>query len=150
MHHWRPEESWPRVDDEYLLQNLEEWLVPFIQNVSRRAELAKIETPVMIRIILPWELGQKLDSLAPERMEVPSGSMIKIIYRPDGSPPVVEVRLQEMFGLAETPAVNEGRTKGLLHLLSPGFKPVQVTQDLRSFWETTYHEVRKELRVRYP
>ncbi len=150
LHHWRPEESWPRVDDEYLLQNLEEWLVPFIQNVSRRAELAKLETPVMIRSILPWELGQKLDSLAPERMEVPSGSMIKIIYRPDGSPPVVEVRLQEMFGLAETPTVNDGRTKVLLHLLSPGFKPVQVTQDLRSFWETTYHEVRKELRVRYP
>ncbi|MCU0845244.1 MAG: ATP-dependent helicase HrpB, partial [Spirochaetes bacterium] len=68
----------------------------------------------------------------------------------DGRPPVMEVRLQEMFGLLETPSVNEGRVRILLHLLSPGYKPVQVTQDLKSFWQTTYHDVRKELRMRYP
>jgi ATP-dependent helicase HrpB len=76
--------------------------------------------------------------------------MIKINYSITGAAPVLEVRLQEMFGLLETPTVNEGRTKVMLHLLSPGYKPVQVTQDLKSFWQTAYHEVRKELRMRYP
>jgi ATP-dependent helicase HrpB len=76
--------------------------------------------------------------------------MIKLKYFSAGTPPVMEVRLQEVFGLLETPTVNEGRNKVLLHLLSPGFKPVQVTQDLKSFWQTAYHEVRKELRIRYP
>jgi ATP-dependent helicase HrpB len=76
--------------------------------------------------------------------------MIKLKYFATGAPPVMEVRLQEVFGLLETPTVNEGRNKVLMHLLSPGFKPVQVTQDLKSFWQTTYHEVRKELRMRYP
>ena len=76
--------------------------------------------------------------------------MIQINYVSDGSSPVMEVRLQEMFGLLETPEVNEGRIKVTLHLLSPGYKPVQVTQDLKSFWQTTYHEVRKALRMRYP
>lgn len=150
LHHWRKEEEWPPVDDEYLLAHLKDWLAPFIQDVSRRGELLKLDTPSMVRTLLPWDLSQKLDRLAPERIQVPSGSMIRVRYNSDGSSPVVEVRLQEMFGLAETPVVNEGRTKVLLHLLSPGFKPVQVTQDLRSFWETTYYEVRKELRMRYP
>lgn len=76
--------------------------------------------------------------------------MIQLNYFEDARSPVMEVRLQEMFGLSETPVINEGRTKVLLHLLSPGYKPVQVTQDLKSFWQTTYHEVRKELRMRYP
>jgi ATP-dependent helicase HrpB len=150
LYHWRKEEPWPPVDDTYLRTHLEDWLAPFIQNVSRRGELLKLDTPSMIRTLLPWALSQKLDILVPERIQVPSGSMIKVKYHADGRPPIVEVRLQEMFGLAETPAVNEGRTKVLLHLLSPGYKPVQVTQDLRSFWQTTYHEVRKELRMRYP
>ena len=83
-------------------------------------------------------------------MEVPSGSMIRLQYYMDGRPPVMEVRLQEVFGLLDTPAVNEGKNKIVLHLLSPGFKPVQVTQDLKSFWANTYAEVRKELRARYP
>jgi ATP-dependent helicase HrpB len=150
LHYWRTDEGWPYMNDDYLQAHLEDWLAPFLGNVSRKAELSKLDTPTMIRTLLPWQLSQKLDSLAPERIQVPSGSMIKVRYNPDGSPPVVEVRLQEMFGLTETPSVNEGRNKVLLHLLSPGYKPVQVTQDLRSFWQTTYHEVRKELRVRYP
>ena len=75
---------------------------------------------------------------------------IALRYFNDGQSPVMEVRLQEMFGLLETPTINQGRTKIMLHLLSPGYKPVQVTQDLKSFWQTTYHEVRKELRMRYP
>jgi ATP-dependent helicase HrpB len=100
--------------------------------------------------ILPWEMNAKLDQLAPEKLKVPSGSMIKLQYDEQGNTPIMEVRLQEMFGLLETPAINEGRTKVMLHLLSPGYKPVQVTQDLKSFWQTIYHEVRSELRRRYP
>ena len=79
-----------------------------------------------------------------------SDSIIKVNYSPDASAPTMEVRLQEVFGMLETPKVNDGRTKIVMHLLSPGFKPVQVTQDLRSFWQNTYAEVRKELRTRYP
>jgi ATP-dependent helicase HrpB len=100
--------------------------------------------------ILPWEMNAKLDQLAPEKLKVPSGSMIKLQYDEQGNTPIMEVRLQEMFGLLDTPAINEGRTKVMLHLLSPGYKPVQVTQDLKSFWQTMYHEVRSELRRRYP
>ena len=97
-----------------------------------------------------WELQRKLDVLAPARIEVPTCSMIKVQYSQDGGSPVMEVRLQELFGLLDTPTANEGRNKILLHLLSPGYKPVQVTQDLKSFWKNTYHEVRSELRRRYP
>lgn len=147
---WRPADSWPLLIDEYLLETLEDWLTPFLNNITKESELNKLDMYAILMSILPWELQQSIDKLTPVRIEVPSGSMIKINYNKAGSAPVVEVRLQEMFGLAETPTVNEGRTKVLLHLLSPGFKPVQVTQDLRSFWETAYHEVRKELRMRYP
>ncbi|HET6991345.1 MAG TPA: ATP-dependent helicase C-terminal domain-containing protein, partial [Bacteroidia bacterium] len=83
-------------------------------------------------------------------ISVPSGSQIKIQYHPDGSAPVLAVRLQEIFGMLETPAINNGKTKLMIHLLSPAYRPVQVTQDLHSFWKNTYAEVRKELRMRYP
>jgi ATP-dependent helicase HrpB len=147
---WRPEENWPDVGDENLLKTTEEWLAPYLTNVSKRTDLQRLEWQNILMGLIPWELSSKLDKLAPSRVQVPSGSFIKLNYFNDGRSPVMEVRLQEMFGLLETPTINEGRTKILLHLLSPGFKPVQVTQDLKSFWQTTYHEVRKELRMRYP
>jgi ATP-dependent helicase HrpB len=150
LHKWRPDESWPPVSDEYLLATMEAWLTPFLNDVTKETELNRLDIHAIVCSILPWDKQQVLDKLAPVRIAVPSGSMIKVNYNKEGSPPVVEVRLQEMFGLSQTPEVNEGRTKVLLHLLSPGYKPVQVTQDLKSFWETTYHEVRKELRMRYP
>jgi ATP-dependent helicase HrpB len=146
---WR-EENWPDVSDEQLLATLETWLSPYLENVSKKTELEKLDLNVILTSTLDWELQQKLDRLAPSRIEVPSGSMIRLNYSKDGSDPVMEVRLQELFGLLETPTVNEGRVKILIHLLSPGYKPVQVTQDLRSFWQNTYHEVRKELHRRYP
>jgi ATP-dependent helicase HrpB len=146
---WRPEESWPDVHDEYLLQTLELWLAPFLDTVSKRIELQRLPGDTILSTILSWELNNKLDQLAPERLSVPSGSLIPLKYFFDGRPPAMEVRLQEVFGLLETPTVNEGRTKIILHLLSPGYKPVQVTQDLKSFWTNTYPEVRKELRTRY-
>jgi ATP-dependent helicase HrpB len=147
---WRPEEQWPDVTDEGLLTSLETWLAPFLISVAKRTELQKLDPHEIMPTILPWELSSRLNTLAPQHLPVPSGSMIKLNYFTDGRPPVMEVRLQEVFGLLETPTVNEGRNKIMLHLLSPGYKPVQVTQDLKSFWSNTYTEVRKELRTRYP
>ena len=150
LRQWRPNESWPDVSNQNLLDTVDEWLAPFLQAVTKASDFLKLDVHGILSSLLPWELASKLDKLAPAKQEVPSGSMIRINYFPDGRPPVMEVRLQEMFGLPETPAVNEGRMKVVLHLLSPGYKPVQVTQDLKSFWNTTYAEVRKELRTRYP
>jgi ATP-dependent helicase HrpB len=147
---WRPEEHWPDVSDENLLRTANEWLAPFLHAVYKRSDFQRLDLNQIISTLLPWDLSNKLDHLAPNRLAVPSGSMIKINYNISGDAPVLEVRLQEMFGLLETPTVNDGRTKVMLHLLSPGYKPVQVTQDLKSFWQTAYHEVRKELRMRYP
>ncbi|MFM8913853.1 MAG: ATP-dependent helicase HrpB, partial [Flammeovirgaceae bacterium] len=147
---WRPNESWPQVDDSHLIASAGEWLTPFLNGITKRTELQRLDLHAIVQTILPWELNQKLVELAPTQLKVPSGSLIKIQYDAHGGSPLIEVRLQEMFGLLETPAVNEGRTLVMLHLLSPGYKPVQVTQDLRSFWKNTYHEVRKELRMRYP
>jgi ATP-dependent helicase HrpB len=147
---WRPYEGWPDVSDENLLKTTDAWLAPYLTTTFRKSEFLKLDLPQILTAIIPWELNSKLDKLAPARIQVPSGSFIKLNYFTDGAPPTIEVRLQEMFGLLETPAINEGRTKILLHLLSPGYKPVQVTQDLKSFWQTIYHEVRKELRMRYP
>lgn len=146
----RESEEWPDVSEDALLKNLEEWLSPYLENVSKRSELEKLDMNMVLNSMLGWELQQKLDRLAPKRIEVPSDSMISLHYSMDGADPVMEVRLQELFGLLETPTVNEGRVKILIHLLSPGYKPVQVTQDLKSFWTNTYHEVRKELHRRYP
>jgi ATP-dependent helicase HrpB len=146
---WRGNE-WPDVTDERLLENLHQWVAPFLTSAFKKQDLEKLSWAEILPTLLPWELQTKLNKLAPEKLEVPSGSMIRIQYRADGSDPFIEVRLQELFGLLETPSVNEGKTKVLVHLLSPGYKPVQVTRDLRSFWTTTYHEVRKELKIRYP
>jgi ATP-dependent helicase HrpB len=147
---WRPEEAWPNVSDEQLVKNITEWLAPYLNHVNRKADLLKLDLNAILSGMLPWELANKVDKLAPAKVEVPSGSFIKLHYFGNGQLPVMEVRLQEVFGLTETPTINEGRTSVIMHLLSPGYKPVQVTQDLRSFWQTTYHDVRKELRMRYP
>jgi len=147
---WRPNDNWPDVSSEHLLETLEEWLSPYLNKINKQSELQKLDFTQILHSILPWELSQKLDKLAPSKMEVPTGSLIKLSYFNDGSKIEMAVRLQEVFGLFETPSVNEGKNKILLHLLSPGYKPVQITQDLKSFWEKTYFEVRKELLSRYP
>ena len=147
---WRPNDNWPDISNEHLLETLEEWLSPYLLKTNKLTELQKLDLTQILHSILPWELSQKLDKLAPSKMEVPTGSMIKLSYFNDGSKIEMAVRLQEVFGLFETPTVNEGKNKILLHLLSPGYKPVQITQDLKSFWEKTYFEVRKELLSRYP
>jgi ATP-dependent helicase HrpB len=128
----------------------EEWLWPFLGPVRRMEQVKKLEVAAMLPALLPYAQQQELAKLAPVRMEVPTGSQLRLQYSADGAAPVLAVRLQEMFGLLDTPAVDGGRRPVRLHLLSPGYKPVQVTQDLRSFWGNTYAEVRKELRRRYP
>ncbi len=147
---WRPNENWPNFSNEHLFETLDQWLSPYLIKINKLNELQKLDFTQILHSILPWELSQKLDKLAPAKMEVPTGSMIKLNYFNDGSKIEMAVRLQEVFGLFETPTVNEGKNKILLHLLSPGYKPVQITQDLKSFWEKTYFEVRKELLSRYP
>ena len=147
---WRPEDSWPEVSDGALLRTLENWLAPHLTAVSKRSDFQQLDLNAIVTGLLAWELQQSFNKLAPAKLQVPSGSMISLVYYPDGSPPVMQVRLQEVFGLLETPTVNHGRTKIILQLLSPGYKPVQVTQDLKSFWNSTYHDVLKELRMRYP
>jgi ATP-dependent helicase HrpB len=146
---WRKDEEWPDVSEEHLLATIEEWLSPYLNSISKKSDFKKLELQNVLAGILPWNLASKLDELAPSKIEVPSNSMIAVAYHPDGRQPEMAVRLQEVFGLLETPTVNGGKVKIVMHLLSPGYKPVQVTQDLKSFWSNTYPEVRKELRVRY-
>ena len=147
---WCPDEGWPEVGDEWLAENLEAWLAPFLSGVTRRDHLAKVDLAAALGARLDWPLQQRLEEGAPERLTVPSGSRIRLEYHPDGQSPVLAVRLQEMFGLGETPKVAWDRVPVTLHLLSPARRPIQVTQDLAGFWERTYPEVKKELKGRYP
>ncbi|HXC03206.1 MAG TPA: ATP-dependent helicase HrpB, partial [Bacteroidia bacterium] len=149
LHIWRPDDHWPEISDTALLATMDEWLSPWLNGIRRKDDFYKLNLLEIFSNSLSWEQKQRMDLLAPVTIHVPSGSDIKLSYPTDGSAPVLAVRLQEMFGLPDTPAVNEGRNKVILHLLSPGYKPVQVTQDLKSFWNNTYPDVRKELRVRY-
>ncbi|GAA5511991.1 ATP-dependent RNA helicase HrpB [Deinococcus carri] len=148
---WRPEETeWPDLSDSGLLAHLADWLGPSLEGVRTREDLRRLNLLPALQALLPWPLPGRLDDLAPTHLTVPSGSRVRLQYQPDGSPPILAVKLQELFGLADTPTVNGGRTPVLLHLLSPAGRPVQVTQDLRSFWNSSYFEVRKDLRGRYP
>lgn len=147
---WRPVEDWPEVGLDSLLLTNRDWLAPYLTDVKRPQDLKKINLTQVLHHHLPFDQQTQLNKLVPTHCKVPSGSKIKIMYRADGEAPVLAVRLQELFGLADTPTVNEGKNALLIHLLSPGFKPVQVTVDLRSFWDNTYFEIRKELKRRYP
>lgn len=147
---WNTTQTWPNASTEYLLSNAKEWLGPYIQNCKKPEDLKHLNLSESLFHSLNWEQQQLLNSLAPAKLEVPSGSKIKIEYFANGATPVLSVRLQEVFGLADTPIINNGKTKLVLHLLSPGYKPVQVTSDLKSFWNNLYYEVKKELQRRYP
>ncbi|WP_293914486.1 ATP-dependent helicase HrpB [Deinococcus sp.] len=149
LHAWHGD-PWPDLSDAALLDRLGDWLTPHLSTVRRREDLGKIHLPSALHPLLPWPLPQQLGELAPTHLDVPSGSRVRLEYRDDGSAPILAVKLQELFGLADTPAVNAGRTPVLLHLLSPARRPVQITQDLRSFWHSGYFEVRKDLRGQYP
>ena len=140
--------EWPDVSDAALLKNLEHWLMPYLGKVSRLSHFANLDLSSIVHNLLLWPLPQRLDEQAPHHLSVPSGSSIRLDY--SEQPPILAVRLQELFGLAETPRIAGGRQVVKLHLLSPARRPVQVTQDLANFWRSTYTEVKKDLKGRYP
>lgn len=146
---WRTKEEWPDLNKEKLCQDPAPWLAPYLNQVKKKDDFRRLDLLAVLKGLLPWNLANQIDQLAPEHFEVPSGSRVRIKYSIEGKPPVLAARLQEMFGLLETPRLNESRTPMMIHLLSPAMRPVQVTQDLKNFWENTYAEVRKELRGRY-
>ncbi len=147
--HSTDNESWPPVDDEALLIRLGDWLGPAIGNARRRADLEMVDLKSAVNNLLDWRQVRDVDRLAPTHIKVPSGSRIPIDYMAEGGP-VLAVRLQEVFGLTDSPTVGGGAVALVVHLLSPAHRPVQVTTDLASFWQDGYQEVRKELRGRYP
>ncbi len=150
LHRWQPTTGWPEVADQHLAATLAEWLAPYLTTIRTRDQLGRLDLHAILLGLLPWEQQRELERQAPTHLTVPSGSRIRLSYSPDGRPPVLAVRLQELFGLAETPTVAAGKIAVVLHLLSPARRPIQITQDLRGFWNTSYHEVKKELKGRYP
>ena len=147
---WHPELALPDLSTEAVLASAGKWLPVFIGKAVSREQLRKIDLCSVLWSLLPYELQQAVDRLAPTHITVPTGNSIRLEYRQGADAPVLRVRLQECFGLTDTPTVDGGRLPVLMELLSPGYKPVQLTTDLRSFWTGTYFEVRKELRRRYP
>ena len=146
---WMPELQLPDVSDTRLLATLDSWLLPCLDGVRRLDALDPSVLASALGNLLTYEQRRTLDAQAPERLQVPSGRHLKLNYAPDAAP-VLPVKLQELFGLASTPCVAAGRVAVTLHLLSPASRPIQVTQDLKGFWERTYPEVKKELKGRYP
>lgn len=144
---------WPDVSDAALLDDLDTWLGPELDSLASGAPAARIDLTPALRRLLPWPAASELDALVPERLEVPSGSRVRVVYPPLDDPaarPVVAVKLQECFGWAETPRLVGGRVPVLFHLLSPAGRPLAVTDDLASFWSGPYAQVRAEMRGRYP
>ncbi|GLI07186.1 ATP-dependent helicase HrpB [Paenibacillus tyrfis] len=145
----RVDPAWPDVSDEALLAGLEEWLGPHLYGLKSRDDLQRLSMAAILDGMLPWPQRQQLDDFVPTHITVPSGSRIPVDYS-DPASPVLAVRLQELFGLRETPRIGGGKVPLLLHLLSPAHRPVQVTRDLASFWQDAYFEVKKDLKGRYP
>ncbi|HEX3157742.1 MAG TPA: ATP-dependent helicase C-terminal domain-containing protein, partial [Gemmatimonadaceae bacterium] len=148
LHALEPE-RWPDVSDEALAATLDEWLGPSLTGMRRRDEVARLDLGALLLDRVPWEQRRRLDELAPTHVAVPSGSRLPVDYAAPEAP-ALRVRLQEMFGLADGPRVGGGRVPLTLHLLSPAQRPVQVTRDLAGFWRSSYFDVRRELRGRYP
>jgi len=150
-------EPWPDVDAAALLERAHEWLVPAVQALaasSGRFNLDRLDMTACLRSLLPWPEAARLDELAPERLEVPSGSQVRVDYLDEQGKalerPVLAVRVQECFGWADTPRIADDRVGVVIHLLSPARRPVAITDDLRSFWRQGYPQVRAEMRGRYP
>jgi ATP-dependent helicase HrpB len=140
--------TWPDLSDEGLLASIETWLAPYVQGFLRRSHLSRLDVLEALKAQLPWDAQKQLDQIAPTHLDVPSGSSIRVDY--SGAQPSMAVKLQEVFGLTETPKVGGGAVPVTLHLLSPGQRPVAVTADLASFWKNAYPSVRGEMRGRYP
>lgn len=146
---WLPEYDWPAVDEDSLLATLETWLLPHMSGVHSLRALKALNVGQALRGLLDWSMLQRLDSELPAHYTVPTGSRIAIRYHED-NPPVLAVRMQEMFGEAKTPTIAQGRVPLVLELLSPAQRPLQVTSDLSAFWQGSYSEVQKEMKGRYP
>jgi ATP-dependent helicase HrpB len=144
----QPEGGWPEVSDAALLHGLEHWLAPWLDGMSRAAHLARLDLMAALQTLLDHRQQRTLDELAPTHLVVPTGSRLALDYTAAG--PVLAVRLQEMFGCADTPRIVGGRVPVTLHLLSPAQRPVQVTQDLAGFWRGSYADVKKDMKGRYP
>ncbi|HSQ77745.1 MAG TPA: ATP-dependent helicase C-terminal domain-containing protein, partial [Nitrospirota bacterium] len=144
-----PEETWPDLSDEKLFSEPGEWLLPWLKGIRSGQGLANLNILPALKAMLSWEQQRLLDERAPLSLPVPSGSRIALDYL-NGDQPILAVKLQEMFGLADTPVIANGRVKVLLHLLSPARRPVQITQDLKGFWNNAYQQVKKDLKGRYP
>lgn len=149
LRHVLPEDGWPDLSDTTLLANLNDWLTPYLAGMTRRSHLDRLDMFAIIQDLIPHDLKRRLDKLAPRHVTIPSGADIAIDYDGDGDP-VLRARLQEMFGLADTPRIADGRALLRIELLSPARRPLAVTQDLRSFWANAYPQVRSEMRGRYP
>lgn len=141
-------DDWPDLSDAALEATLEDWLSPYLSGITRAAQFGTIPLRRVLEARLDWDRRQRLDEGAPERLTVPSGSALRVDY--SQSPPVLAVKLQEMFGCGETPTVAWGRVPVVLHLLSPAGRPLQVTQDLAGFWQGSYAQVKAEMKGRYP
>lgn len=146
---WNPDQNWPNWSVASLCEKPENCIGPYLSGIQKNEDFKKLNLSQILLHSLDFEQQKELERLAPAKIEVPSGSKIKLEYRKDEIP-LLSVRLQELFGLLETPTVNDGKVKVLIEMLSPGYKPVQLTQDLKSFWKNGYFEVKKELKRRYP
>ncbi len=142
------DEPLPDFSEQSLLDTLTDWLLPYLKNENSFKQIQKLDMHALLLNQLSWQQQQLIEKLAPEKISVPSGSSIKIDYS-EPLTPVLAVRLQEVFGMYQTPTLLNGQVKLMMHLLSPARRPMQVTQDLNSFWQTTYHQVKKELRGKY-
>ncbi|HUC91259.1 MAG TPA: ATP-dependent helicase HrpB [Paenibacillus sp.] len=145
----RLDEGWPDVSEDALLASLEDWLLPHLHGMKGQGDFQRLNMVGVLESLLPWDKRRQLDEEAPTAITVPSGSRIAVDYG-DPEAPVLSVKLQEMFGLHRTPTVGFGRVPLTLHLLSPAQRPVQVTRDLAGFWSSTYFDVKKDLKGRYP
>lgn len=141
-------QHWPDVSRPHLLATLEDWLAPYLETVNSLADFKKLDLGSILSALLPWDKQQRLEQLAPQQLEVPSGHAIAIDY--SQTPPVLAVKLQEMFGCQQTPTLANGKVALIVHLLSPAGRPLQITQDLAGFWRTSYHDVKKDMKGRYP
>jgi ATP-dependent helicase HrpB len=141
--------TWPDLSDEMLISTLENWLAAYVYAMKSLADLQRLNLTAVFESMLTWEQRQKLDEYAPTHLAVPSGQRLPIDYS-DPEAPSLAVRMQELFGLTETPRIGQRKMPLTLRLLSPAQRPVQVTRDLASFWRTAYFDVKKELLGRYP
>lgn len=147
---WHPELELPDVSADRLLADTSEWLPMYLGDAVTAKELKRIDMCQVVWGLLTYEQQHAVDSIAPSHYRLPNGRNVRLDYRVGADSPILSARLEDCFGIRETPRVDGGKRPLLMELLSPGYKPVQLTKDMANFWRSTYHEVRKELRRRYP